>query len=142
MVPCSLPWRRIRTRRTKLAASLAGALVLAGCGSGGEERAAPPPQLPRPIAAALAQTSDTVADALAAGDACLALTHAQDLQQQTIAAINAGRVPSPLQEPLQARVNDLAGRIRCVQPPEGDEDDKGRGQGKGKDKKRHGEGDD
>jgi len=79
-----------------------------------------------------------VADALDAGDSCRALALAQDLQQQTIAAINTGRVAGPLQEPLQNAVNDLAGRIQCVPPA--NEGDHGNGHGKGKQK--HGEGND
>jgi hypothetical protein len=133
--------RKTRTRQLELGAALAAALCLAGCGAGAERRAAPQPKLPRPVAAALAQRSDAVADALGAGDDCTALTHARALQQQTIAAINAGRVPGPLQEPLQTTVNDLARRIRCVAPPPVEDEDRGRGKGKGKGKK-HGEGDD
>jgi hypothetical protein len=123
--------------------ALTAALCLAGCGGGGERRAAPQPKLPRPVAVALAQSSDAVADALEAGDDCTALTLAQQLQQQSIAAVNSGQVPAPLQEPLQATVNDLAGRIRCVAPPEEEDEERGRGKGKGKGKgKKHDEGDD
>jgi hypothetical protein len=124
-----------------LGAALAAALCLAGCGAGAERRAAPQPLLPRPVAVALAQTSDAVADALEVGDDCTALALAQQLQQQTIAAINDRRVPGPLLEPLQTTVNDLAARIQCIAPPEEDDEDRGRGKGKGKGKK-HGEGDD
>jgi hypothetical protein len=133
--------RKTRTRQLELGAALAAALALclAGCGAG-ERRAAPQPKLPRPVGVALAQTSDAVADALEAGDDCTALALAQQLQQQTITAINDRRVPGPLQDPLQTTVNDLAGRIQCIAPPEDDEE-RGRGKGKGKGKK-HGEGDD
>jgi hypothetical protein len=135
--------RKTRTRQLELGAALAAALCLAGCGGSAERRAVPQPKLPRPVAVALAQSSDAVADALEAGDDCGALTFAQALQQQTIAEINAGRVPGPLQEPLQTTVNDLAGRIHCVEPPAEDDEEPGRGKGKGEGKgKKHGKEDD
>jgi hypothetical protein len=124
------------TRKTYLGTALATALCLAGCGSGAERQATPQPRLHRQLATALAERSADVAQALDAGNSCEALRLAQDLQLQTIAAINAGRVPALLQEPLQDRVNDLAGRIPCVPPPPADE------HGKGKGKKRHGKGHD
>jgi lysozyme family protein len=131
--------RKIRTRRRDLGAALAAALCLAGCGSGAERHAAPQPRLQRQLAAALAERSDGVAQALAAGRSCEALRLAEELQRQMIAAINAGRVPAPLQEPLQDRVNDLARRIQCTAtPPPADEHGKGKGEGKGK--KKHGKG--
>ena len=103
-----------RVRQRELGAALAVALCLAGCGSGAGRHTAPPPRLPRALAAALAARSDAVAQALDAGDSCGALSLAQDLQRQTIAAINAGRVSGPLQEPLQGAANLLVGRIRCT----------------------------
>ena len=90
------------------------ALCLAGCGSGSEQRAAPQPKLPAAIASALASRSDEVAQALAGGDDCRALSLAQQLQQETIAAINAGRVPAAFQEQLGSTVGDLVSRIQCV----------------------------
>ena len=122
-----------RTRRPELGAALAAALSLAGCGIGSAERAAPLPKLPPPVAAALASRSDEVAQTLAAGDSCRALALAQQLQQETVAAINAGRVPAPFQEQLGSTVGDLASRIRCVpavKPHDG-------GKHKGNDKKKH-----
>ena len=128
-----------KSRRRNLGAALAAVLCLAGCGSSAERRAAPQPRLDRQLAAALAERSDGVAQALHAGDTCEALRLAQDLRRQTIAAINAGRVPAPLQEPLQDRVNDLAVRIQCAPPPPAEH---GKGKGEGKGKKKHGKGDD
>jgi hypothetical protein len=123
---------------------LACALAIAGCGSGADERAAaPPPRLPSALAGRLAHASDSIAAALDAGDGCSALTLARALQQQTIAAINAHQVAAPLQEPLQASVNDLVGRIQCVPPvEEGDQQGNGNGQGKGRHEgqKKHGQG--
>jgi outer membrane murein-binding lipoprotein Lpp len=100
--------------RTLGAAALT-ALCLSGCG-GAKQSAPPPPKLPRALASQLASTSDAVADSLATGDSCRALTLAQQLQTQTIAAINAGRVPNALQEQLSGSVNALVARVRCVAP--------------------------
>ena len=125
--------RKTRTKRPELGAALAVAFWLAGCGSGSEHRVAPQPKLPAAVASALATRSDEVAQALVGGDQCLALSLAQQLQQETIAAINAGRVPGAFQEQLGSTVGDLLSRIQCapaVKPPES-------GKHKGKGKKRH-----
>jgi hypothetical protein len=66
----------------------------------------------------LAARSDGVAQALSAGDPCSALALAQGLQEQTIGAINAGRVAAPLQEPLLSSVNQLAAHIVCTPAPD------------------------
>jgi hypothetical protein len=130
--------RKTRTRSRDLSAALAAALFLAGCGSDGKRDVAPPPTLPRQLAVALADRSDELARALDAGDECRALALAEQLRQQTIAAINTGRIPSVFQETLLDRVNGLPTRIRCVPPPavveEPDKkDDEGkRDHGKGK----------
>ncbi len=124
---------KTRTRRPELAAALVVALCLAGCGSGSERRAAPQPKLPAPVASALASRSNEVAQALAGGDLCRALTLAQQLQQETIAAINAGRVPTAFQEQLGSTVGDLVSRIQCVPPAKPPDD----GKHKGKHKKKH-----
>ena len=123
--------RKTRTKRPELGAALAAALCLAGCGSGSEHRVAPQPKLPEPIASALASRSDEVAQTLAGGDQCRALSLAQQLQQETISAINAGRVPGAFHEQLGSTVGDLLSRIQCVpavKPPES---------GKHKGKKKH-----
>ena len=127
--------RKTRTKRPELGAALAVALCLAGCGSGSEHRVAPQPKLPAPVASALASRSDEVAQALAGGDQCRALSLAQQLQQETISAINADRVPGAFQERLGSTVADLLSRIQCVptvKPPD-------RGKHKGKGKKHKGE---
>lgn len=135
---------RMRSRRA--AAAVAGLLVLGGCAGGAEKRVAPPPpRLPAALAGQLAVASDAVAAALDSGDGCSALTAAQGLQQQTRAAISAHRVAAALQQPLQATVEDLVGRIQCVPPVEGGQppaDDQGRGKDKGKHKGRKHEGGD
>jgi hypothetical protein len=124
-----------------LGASGAAALCLGGCGDSPAEHAARPPTFPRPLGISLAASSDAVADALAAGDSCRAATLATRLQQETIAAINSGRVAATLQEPLSTGVNDLVARVKCVPPPQQQQDEKDRGKHKGHDKKKHKEGD-
>ena len=126
--------RKTRTRRPELGAALAAALCLSGCGSGPDHRAAPPPRLPSTVASSLAARSDEVARALEAGVWCRAASLARQLQQQTIAAINAHRVPVVFQEDLAATVNDLVGRIVCVPGPERRKDN-----GKHKGQKKHAE---
>ncbi len=131
--------RRIRTRPRELGAAFAAALVLGGCGSGGEHAAPRPPRLPAALAAHLASRSDDVARLLDSSDGCGALAAAKQLQQDAIAAVNSQRVPARFQEPLLGAANDLVVRIHCAPPPaprpEGDDEhgkDKGKGHGKGK----------
>jgi hypothetical protein len=94
-------------------------IAAAGCGGGHRPRSSRPPRpkLPHALAVQLAAASTDVARKLDAGDTCGALTAARSLQQRTIDAINGGRVPGALQEPLQSSVSDLAGRIRCTPQP-------------------------
>jgi hypothetical protein len=113
-------------------ATLAAAVCLAGCGSNPTPRAAPPPELPAAVATPLAARSDEVAQALALGDACRAASLAQQLQQEALASINAGRVPSPFQEHLASATNDLVSRIQCIPPAQPHD----RGKHKGREKKK------
>jgi hypothetical protein len=115
--------------------ALAAALCLTACGGAKQST---PPTFSRTLASPLAAQSDAVADALAGGDSCRALTLARDLQQRTIAAINEGRVSADLQEQLSSAVNALVVRVKCVPAPEEQRHDHGKH--KGRDKK-HGEGD-
>jgi hypothetical protein len=108
-----------------------------GCGSGSEHRAAPQPKLPQPVAWALASRSEEVARALTAGNPCGALSLAQHLQQETVAAINHRQIPGAFQEELGSTVGDLVSRIQCV-PAQGEHDN---GKHKGEKKNKH-EGDD
>jgi hypothetical protein len=133
--------RKTRTRPLELGAAALAALCLSSCG-GEAKRASPPPTLPRPLATSLAAGSDAVADALAAGESCRALTLAHQLRAETIAAVNTGRVDARLEEDLTGAVNDLAERVRCVPPPQPrneDEADHGKGKGKGHGKKHKGD---
>ena len=126
----------MKSRRT--AASVLGLVVLGGCGSGAQKRAAPPPpRLPAALAGQLAVASDAVAAALDSGDGCSALTAAQALQQQTRAAVAAHRVAAPLQQPLQATVDDLVARIQCVPLAGAGNQPQANDQGRGKDKGKH-----
>ncbi|HEY8844855.1 MAG TPA: hypothetical protein VIM23_13225 [Gaiellaceae bacterium] len=118
-------------------------VLLAGCG--GSRTSAPEPRLPAPLAARLATYADETARLAAAGDACGARRQALALQHATVAAINAHRVPGPLQEPLQTSANDLVNRIACTPPPvqttttgpsgEGNGNGEKHGKGKGHGKK-------
>ena len=118
----------------RFALLLALVAALAACG-GHARRAAPQPRLPHTLAVRLAALSDDVARKLDAGDDCGALAAARNLQQQTIVAINARRVPPALQEPLQGAANSLAVRIRCTPPaPAPQKEHKHKGRGKGHEK--------
>jgi hypothetical protein len=113
-------------------------LALAGCGGGAAEQAKPKqPRLPHDLAASWAAQSDQIAGALAEGDGCTAQQVAANLQSQFIAAVNEGRVPRRLQEPLGAAFNDLHGRITCI-PPQPVEEHGDRDHHKHKDKHGHG----
>jgi hypothetical protein len=107
---------------------------LTGCASATEHRPAPqpPPRLPRVLAHSLALQSDQIAQALESGDSCRASSLARVLQAQTIAAINARRVPGAFQEPLTSTVTDLVSRIRCVPPPTDEKPGEGKKEGHGK----------
>jgi hypothetical protein len=121
---------------TRTIAACVAVLSLSACGGGAHERATPPPTLPRPVAQTLAARANAVAAALAAGDSCQAATLARRLQQDTLSAINSGRVAAALQEPLSGAVNDLVGRVVCVPPPSPPaEKEHGRGKHKGHHKK-------
>jgi hypothetical protein len=123
-------------------------LAAGGCGSDARRSTPPAPRLPAALATDLASRSDRVARFLDANDGCRALAAAEGLQRQTIAAVNAGRVPPRLQETLSAAANDLVFRIQCVPPapppppaaaPGGGEEQP-RGHGKGHGKEKHGKG--
>jgi hypothetical protein len=137
--------RKTRTRRAELGAALGAALCLTACG-GAKQSAPPPPAFSRAVAASLAAQSDAVASALHVGDSCRAATLARRLQQDTIAAINEGRVSGALQEQLSSAVNALVVRVRCVPPPVAPapaptETHHDHGKHKGEHKKKHGDGD-
>jgi hypothetical protein len=124
--------RKTRTRHLELGAALAAALCLSACGAA--KQAAPPPTFSRSLASALAAQSDAVADSLAAGNSCRALTLAHALQQRTIAAINEHRVAAGLQEQLSSAVNELVARVTCMPPPAPAPAPREHGHGKGKHK--------
>ena len=124
---------------------VATGLALAGCGSEPHGRSAPPPpppKLPHALAQSWARQADTVAAALAAGNACAARTAAARLQHEVIAAVNAEQVPRRLLEPLSSGVNELASRITCSPPPPpaAQQPENGDGHGKAKGHGKHGGG--
>ncbi|MDX6517338.1 MAG: hypothetical protein QOF50_184 [Gaiellaceae bacterium] len=90
-------------------------VALAGCG--GSRTSAPEPSLPAALAARLASYADETSRLASAGDACGARVQALALQHATVAAINARRVPGPLQEPLQNAANEIVNRLVCTPPP-------------------------
>jgi hypothetical protein len=120
---------------------LVSALALAAGGCGGEEAARPRPTLAPAVADRLAAQSDAIAEALDAGDVCTAAVRADELQDETLRAINAGQVPPAFQEDLTARVNELVNTVNCERADEDDDDDEGEGNGKGKKGKKKNEDD-
>jgi hypothetical protein len=121
-------------------------LTLAAGGCGGEEESPPRPMIAAQAAERLAQRSEQIAATLDAGDVCTAAGLADDLLDETKAAINAGQVPARFQEDLTARANELVNTINCPPPPEEEEEeedkDKDKDKEKDKDKdKGEGEGD-
>ncbi|HUQ21510.1 MAG TPA: hypothetical protein VM049_00690 [Gaiellaceae bacterium] len=66
------------------------------------------------MATRLVARADASAGRLESGAICAARRDADTLQQQAIAAINAGRVPTGLQEELLGRVNALVDAISCT----------------------------
>lgn len=100
--------------------------MVAGCGGGGGDggdAVSPPgPAIERTTAEQLASTSDAIADALDAGDVCGAAGLADQLNDEVIEAINAGRIPSAYMEDLQARANELVNTVNCPRTTEEDDD--------------------
>jgi hypothetical protein len=126
---------RRRDRATVLAVMVA--VLLGGCGGGEEAEPPPRPTIDATTAEALASTSDSIADALDAGDVCTAAGRADDLNAQVIEAINAKKIPPAFQEDLLARAQELVNTVNCPPPPEeetGEEDE-----GKREKKKEKGE---
>ncbi len=92
-------------------------LVLSGCGGSQKPPAAvaKPPHIPRALAHTWAAQADAVAQALAAGDGCTALAHANELRA---AVTNSeAKVPTRLRAALTSVVDALPGRITCNPAP-------------------------
>ena len=133
------------------ACSAAAVLVAAACGGSGGTTTSARPVLPHDVAARLAAQTDEIRTKLAAGDVEGARRGATALRKNSIAAVNAGRVPQPLQEPLLAAVNRLVALIPAPPPAPTQEtkkdDDKKKHEEKKDEKKKdedkkHGEHDD
>jgi hypothetical protein len=92
-------------------------LALAGCGGGAPKprAVAKPPRLSHALAHAWAAESSSVAQALAEGDGCTALAHAQTLQHEVDQS--AGQIPRRLLARLKPVVDALPGRITCNPAP-------------------------
>ena len=128
----------MRTGRTRRHVTLlCTAALVTGCGGHARRSVPPQPKLPAALAGQLASSSDAVAAKLDANDGCGALAEARRLQQRTIAAINAHRVPAVFQEDLLSATNQLVHGITCTPAPPPPEEHHGKGKGHGK----HGEGD-
>ena len=105
------------------------AIALAGCGGGSSPTTAQA-ELPRALADDLASKSDSIADALDAGDQCKAAQLADELKNAVEAAVSGGQVPSAFQGELVRNATDLQNEVNC---DEKKEDDKGKGKKKGHD---------
>ena len=129
--------RRTPTRQRPSRLGLLFLLALAGCGGGGGDAVPPPgPAIERATADQLASTSDAIADALDNGDVCGAAGLADQLNDQVVEAINAGRIPPTFQEDLQARANELVNTVNCP-PPTVEDDDEEKKPNRGKKKEKH-----
>jgi hypothetical protein len=119
-------------------AAIAVAVVAIGAGCGDAPRATTPqPKLRHDLATQLATLSDQVAAQLDGGNACAAFETARQLDTRTVEAIDSGRVPVSLQQPLRNAAADLAGSIHCTpSPPQEHGKHEGHGKHKG-----HGGGD-
>ena len=118
------------------------AFVVATAGCGGAHHATPrPPKLQRELAAQLATLSGGVAAKLESGDDCGALAVARQLDTQTAAAVDGGRVPVSLRQPLRRAADDLVAEIQCTPPPADHGKAKQKGEEHGKHKGHGGGGD-
>ncbi len=102
---------------TRCALVVLAVLALTGCGGGAPKprAVAKPPRLSHALAHAWAAESNSVAQALAQGDGCTALAHAQTLQREVDQS--AGQIPRRLLVRLKPMVDALPGRITCNPAP-------------------------
>jgi hypothetical protein len=101
------------------------AIALAGCGGGSSPTTAQA-ELPRALADDLASKSDSIADALDAGDQCKAAQLADELKNAVEAAVSGGQVPSAFQGELVRNATDLQNEVNC---DEKKHEDKGKKEG-------------
>ena len=104
-----------KLRAAGLAISLAlTALVVGGCGSGGDSSTVvqPPPIAPD-TAGHLAKLSDRVASELDSGDTCHAAHTADDLR----AAVEDADIPASMQAGVDEVTGRLVDEVNCPPPP-------------------------
>jgi hypothetical protein len=89
------------------------AVFVAACGGNSSG-----PTLPQSYAATAQAQAHRAAELLEGGRTCMATRIVLGLQRETIRALNAHRIPGPLQEELLAHVNDLVDVVRCGPPVE------------------------
>jgi hypothetical protein len=99
--------------------------VLTACG-GSDQTSAEEPSLPSALASDLAATSDSIADALDAGDVCGAAAIADELKNAVDAAVASGQVPPELQRELEDAALELQNGVNCTEEPEEEDDEKGK----------------
>jgi hypothetical protein len=126
--------KKTRTRPRSLL-GLVALLIAGGCGGGGTDAEPPPrPAIERATAEALASTSDSIADALDAGDVCTAAGRADDLNAQVVEAINAKKIPPAYQEDVLSRAQELVNSVNCPPPPQEEDEEESKEKEKKKDK--------
>jgi hypothetical protein len=91
-------------------------LALSGCGGASKPPVvAKPPHIPRALARTWASESTAIEQALADGDGCTALAHANTLRAEVDQS--AGEIPARLRAALQPTVDALPDRITCNPAP-------------------------
>jgi len=103
-----------RWRIVSSTACSAALLVAAGCG--GSTQQAQPSQLPASLGRSLTDRTAKITAELGSGDPASAHRDALALRAAVVAAIDAGRVPTSLQEPLLAGANRLLAAIELPPP--------------------------
>ena len=97
-------WRLV----SSTACSALAVLALAACGGGDT---AADPAIPADVASRLASQADGVADALEAGDSCLATERARTLDRAAREAVANGRIDDAFASDLEPATDKLAAGI-------------------------------
>jgi hypothetical protein len=119
-------------------AALAFVLVTAGCGSGSNPGDTPA-AIPSSVASDLAAQSESIADALDAGDECGAAHQADDLRHAADEAIAGGSIPAAYRSDLETAVTNLQTIVNCPPPDKNNQghEDEGHGPAKPKGHDKH-----